>query len=141
MDEKMMKMLMQKKKEGKSLSDSDKAAKMQALHGMRSMADEMMGEKLKGLKKVTVASNDKSGLEHGLDEAKKMLEKSHDNEENSPESDMSPQEMSDEAEPQPDDETEEGEDVMTAEDCKSPEDIDRLMSKLQAKKEEMLKNS
>lgn len=75
MHDKMMKMLMKKKQEGKGLSDSDKKAKLEALGGMRDMAHQMMGSKLKNLKKVTVASDSKPGLKEGLQKAEGMLDK------------------------------------------------------------------
>jgi len=146
MNDKMMKMLMKKKKEGKNLSDSDKEAKMKAIHGMRDMANEMLGSKVKGLKKVSVASNTEEGLKHGIGEAQKMLNQNDENVNNgdpNAEPEGMPEEMKSEPEHDDSDEGESPEDaeIMTAEDCKSPEDVDRLMEKLQAKKEEMLKNS
>lgn len=72
MQDKVMKMLMSKKKEGKTLSDSDKKAKLSALQGMRGMAHQMMGDKLKNLKKVTVASDSKEGLKAGLHKAEDL---------------------------------------------------------------------
>lgn len=74
MHDKMMKMLMSKKKEGKTLSDSEKKSKLQALGGMRDMASQMMGDKLKNLKKVTVASDSKSGLKSGLHKAENLMD-------------------------------------------------------------------
>lgn len=76
MHDKMMKMLMGKKKEGKTLSDADKKAKLQALGGMRDMASQMMGSKLKNLKKVTVASDSKPGLQKGLNQAQDLVDQS-----------------------------------------------------------------
>lgn len=73
MHDKMMKMLMGKKKEGKTLSDSEKKSKLQALGGMRDMASQMMGDKLKNLKKVTVASNSQPGLKEGLHKAEDLI--------------------------------------------------------------------
>ncbi len=70
----MMKMLMSKKKEGKTLSESEKKSKLQALGGMRDMASQMMGDKLKNLKKVTVASDSKPGLKAGLHKAEDLLD-------------------------------------------------------------------
>lgn len=72
MHDKMMKMLMSKKKEGKSLSDSDKKAKLQALGGMRDMASKMMGDKLKGLKKPALAAKPESKEPEGYSEGGKI---------------------------------------------------------------------
>lgn len=81
MHDKMMKMLMGKKKEGKTLSDSEKKSKLQALGGMRDMASQMMGDKLKNLKKVTVASNSPDGLKKGLHQAEDLVDQSPQDEE------------------------------------------------------------
>ena len=54
------------KKDPKKLSDHEQQAKMHVIQAMRDMAASQMGDKLKGLKKVTVASNDKAGLAAGL---------------------------------------------------------------------------
>lgn len=80
MHDKMMKMLMAKKREGKTLSDSEKKSKLQALGGMRDMASQMMGDKLKSLKKVTVASDSKPGLKEGLHKAEDLISQSPDDE-------------------------------------------------------------
>ena len=69
----MEKLLAKKAKSGKELSDNEREAKMSVVSGLRDMAQSMMGDKLKGLKKVTVASNDEQGLKSGLEKAKSML--------------------------------------------------------------------
>jgi hypothetical protein len=69
MHAKLMKM-MEKKRD---LSPSEKKAKMDAVHEMRGAASEMMGDKMDGLKKVSVMSNSKDGLAHGLDKAKEIV--------------------------------------------------------------------
>lgn len=57
----------------KGLSDLEKQAKMKALkEAHKSMSDLMAGD-LKGMKKVTVASNSKEGLQEGLDKAEEVL--------------------------------------------------------------------
>lgn len=76
MQDKMLKMLMAKKKEGKGLSDSEKKSKLQALEGMKGMAHKMMSDKLHNLKKVTVASDSAPGLKQGLQKAEDILDKS-----------------------------------------------------------------
>lgn len=70
MNEKMMKMLKGKSK----LSPLEKEAKMSV---MKALSDDMSGElknKLKGLKKVTVASDSPEGLKAGLEKAEEMVE-------------------------------------------------------------------
>lgn len=69
MHEKLMKMMAKKR----DLSPSEKKAKMDAVHEMRGAASEMMGDKMDGLKKVSVMSNSKQGLAKGLDKAKGIV--------------------------------------------------------------------
>lgn len=69
----MLKKIMERKGNKKPLSPVEKDAKMSVVEEMRKMAQEAMGDKLKGLKKVTVASNDPEGLEEGLDKAKDLI--------------------------------------------------------------------
>lgn len=52
----------------------DRKAKMDAMGDLHKMASDLMGSRLHGLKKVSVMSNDKEGLEEGLDKAKGILE-------------------------------------------------------------------
>ncbi len=73
MEDSMMKKLLDKKGKGSKLSDSEKEAKMSVLEDLRKMMEDHMGESLGGLKKVTVASPDKEGLESGLDKAREMI--------------------------------------------------------------------
>lgn len=72
----MMKLMMGKKKQGKTLSDSEKKSKLEALMGMKGLADSHMGNKLKNLKKVTVASNSPEGLKAGLHKAEDLADSS-----------------------------------------------------------------
>ncbi len=69
MHEKLMKMMAKKR----DLSPSEKKAKMDAVHEMRGAASEMMGDKMDGLKKVSVLSDSKQGLSKGLDKAKQIV--------------------------------------------------------------------
>lgn len=62
-----------KKKKGKEMSSVEKDAKMSVVESLRDMAAKAMGDKLHGLKKVTVASDSKDGLEKGLEKAKDLL--------------------------------------------------------------------
>lgn len=73
--------LLKKKKKGEPLPENYKKAKMGVLKEIGDMASSDMGEGIKGLKKVTVASPDKEGLEKGLGLAEKMISKSEDGDE------------------------------------------------------------
>lgn len=65
--------LMALKKSGREMSPVEKKAKMDVLGQLNGVADEALGNKLKGLKKVTVASDSPEGLSEGLSKAKEML--------------------------------------------------------------------
>ena len=67
-------LLMSKAKEGKFLSEDDKKAKMEVLDGIKQIMAEAMGQDMKGLKKVTVASPTEEGLKEGLKVAEDKLE-------------------------------------------------------------------
>lgn len=70
----MMKKLLEKKKsEGKTLSPMEKEARMGVVGALKKAAEGAMADK--GLKKVTVASDSKEGLEKGLEMAKKVAQK------------------------------------------------------------------
>jgi uncharacterized membrane protein YvbJ len=70
----MMKKLLEKKKsEGKTLSPMEKDARMGVVGALKKAAEGAMADK--GLKKVTVASDSKEGLEKGLEMAKKVAQK------------------------------------------------------------------
>lgn len=64
---------MMKKKEGKKADK--KAAKMSTLKNLSKEMSEMMGEDVKGLKKVTVASDSEEGMRAGLKKAQEILGK------------------------------------------------------------------
>lgn len=51
----------------------EQKAKMGVISDLRDMADNAMGDKLKGLNKVTVASDSPQGLQHGLSKAQDMM--------------------------------------------------------------------
>lgn len=72
MMDKMKKMLDKKKDKGK-MSDVQRDAKMSVVKDMKDMASEMMGDKIKGMKKVSVASASGEGLKEGLDKAREMI--------------------------------------------------------------------
>lgn len=69
----IQKLLEKKKKDGKGLSDHEKEAKLGVLKHLHDMAADAMGEGLKGLKKVTVASDSHEGLKEGLETAKEVV--------------------------------------------------------------------
>lgn len=98
--------LMKKAQPG-AMDESETKAKMDVLAEIRKLAMEAMGHDVKGVKKVTVASDDEEGLAEGLDKAKEMV-----TEEGS----------ADEASAEGDDED------------MSPEDLDAMIAHLQAKK-------
>lgn len=67
------KLMAKKKQEGKKLSPMEKKGKEESLS---SLIDDMMsmdGDKVKGLKKVTVASDSPKGLSKGLEKAKELI--------------------------------------------------------------------
>lgn len=72
--EKLIELLKKKKREGAEISDVEKEAKMSAVKDLSGMASEMMGGKLKGLKKITVASDSAEGLKEGLEKAEEIVE-------------------------------------------------------------------
>jgi len=76
-------LLLKKAKEGKFLSEEDKAAKMDVLNGIKDIMSGEMGKTLsgaKGMKKVIVASPTEEGLKEGLDVAEDKLEEGLDSE-------------------------------------------------------------
>ncbi len=82
-------LLMKKAKEGKFLSDEDKDAKMEVVRAVKQMASEEMGDELKNLKgmgKVTVASDSPEGLKAGLEKAEDVVEEKLANSEESEDS-------------------------------------------------------
>lgn len=76
-------LLMKKAKDGKFLSEEDKAAKMDVLNEIKGTLSEMMGDDLKrvkGMKKVTVASPTEEGLKEGLEKAGDVVDEKLDSE-------------------------------------------------------------
>lgn len=102
----------------KKLDPIEKDAKLSAIKNMRKMAGDMMADDMKSMKKVTVAAPDQESLEAGLEKAKDVVE------------DM-PEDMMEES---PEDEMSE-----VVEACETPEDIDKLIAKLNEKKLELAK--
>lgn len=64
--------LKEKAKEGKFLSEDEKAAKMDILKELKEMAHGSMSD---DLKKITIASDSEEGLKAGLEKAEEVLEK------------------------------------------------------------------
>ena len=121
MNDKLLKAL---EKKGKKLDPVAKEAKMGVLKDLSSQAGGLLKDKLKGLKKVTVASDSKEGLEEGLDKAEELIsgkigEDGHEMEEEMEEP-LEVAEVSDE------------------EEDLSPEQIEEQIQKLQALKQEKL---
>lgn len=74
MNELFKKMLEDKKaSQGKEISPVEKQATSSVLQDLMSYLSSMQGDKVKGMKKVTVASNDPKGLVEGLSKAKEMV--------------------------------------------------------------------
>ena len=71
--EKFKALLAKKRSEGKGLDGVQAHAAGSVLHDMMKALDSDGLEKVKGLKKVTVAGNDPHALEEGLDKAKEMI--------------------------------------------------------------------
>jgi len=80
MYEKMARMA-SKKKNKEPMSDMEKKAKMGVLGSLRDEMSGMMSDKLKSLKKVSVASDTKEGLKKGLEKAEEMVERAPGDEE------------------------------------------------------------
>lgn len=73
MNDKMKKLIDSKKAAGKGINGVEKAAKSHVIGAMKQMANDEINDRLGGLKKVSVMSDSKDGLEHGLDKAKDIL--------------------------------------------------------------------
>ncbi len=71
MYDKLMKKL---EKKDKKLDPLEKEAKMDVVKSLRDQAGAMLSDKVKGLKKVTVASPSKEGLKEGLNKAEQIVE-------------------------------------------------------------------
>ena len=70
----MEKLIAKKKASGKELSDNEKQAKSEVLKSLHGQASDILRDKLKGIKKVSVMSDSPEGLEKGLDKAKELLD-------------------------------------------------------------------
>lgn len=72
-DGKFKQMIDLKKKSGKKLSEPHMKARGDVLEDLLGQVDGIGADRIKGLKKVTVASNSPEGLEKGLSKAKEMV--------------------------------------------------------------------
>ena len=123
----MYKMLKQMKGKESKMSSHEKDAKMGVLSHLRDMAQESMGSKLHGLKKVSVMSDKPEGLEMGLAKAKELVKHL---EEGSSEEEMSES---------PDVEASEGSEQEMSEEEMTPEEIDAQIEHLMALKQSLNK--
>jgi len=142
----------------KKLSNVEQKASSKVLDELRKHAQGMMNDKMKGLKKVTVASDSKEGLKEGLSKAEDILgvKKSSSDITKSPMGEefgkSKLMEKMDEAHPDEIDglETQEHEDSESDEfeageqegmdECKTPEEIDAKIRELMDMKKQMLAN-
>lgn len=69
MHDRMSKILHKKR----DLSENEKKAKIDVVQHLRDMASEAMGDKMDGLKKVSVMSDSPEGLKEGLDKAREVV--------------------------------------------------------------------
>lgn len=127
-----------KKKEGK-MPSHEKDAKMSVLSHLRDMAQESMGGKLSGLKKVSVMSDSKEGLKEGLSKAQELTDKHLENEDD----EMAPELMDQSPHSESEDRYENLEETADGESHESeemsPEDIDAKIAHLVALKHSMRK--
>lgn len=72
------KLIEKKKKEGKKLDGSHQKARSSVLDELMGDMEGLGAQKVKNLKKVTVASDSSEGLEKGLSKAKELVEKQED---------------------------------------------------------------
>ncbi len=72
-DNKFKELLMKKKGEGKILSPGAAEGKMAVIQQLMDAMGNDMGDKLKGMQKVTVMAPDAEGLEEGLEQAGEVV--------------------------------------------------------------------
>lgn len=76
--DKFRELLKKKIKSGKMLDDNSAKARMETIDELDDMVGSPMLDKMKGLKKVTVASSSKAGLAEGLEKAQDMMDNKSD---------------------------------------------------------------
>lgn len=74
MDREKMLAKLKEKRGNSKMSDEYKGAKKHLLKGLMAEMSGMMAEPLKGMKKVTVASDSEEGLKKGLEKAEEIVE-------------------------------------------------------------------
>lgn len=127
----LKKIIEKKKKEGKTLSPIHKEARSCVLEDLMDHLSDMGMDKVKGLKKVTVAADSKEDLAKGLNKATEMVEKG-------PMAALEGEDISDhganemEDEESPEHEMSESEEE-SSEDSESEEDIRQKIAELEAK--------
>jgi len=112
----------------KKLNDMEKKASSKVLGDLRSHAQKMMNDKMKGLKKVTVASDSKEGLSKGLETAEKILKGKSPLEEESEESEIETPELEENEEEELEESSDEPSEM-------SEEEIDAKLKELMQLKE------
>lgn len=122
------------KKDKPKLNDVEKEAKLSVLNSLKSDMENMLGDNLKGIKKVTVASDSPQGLDMGLKKAQDLVHEHSDDE--------SSEDQAHEASESPEFEQgeEEGEHEMEPsdeDDQMSEEELDSKLQKLMKLKEKM----
>lgn len=131
----LMKKLLEKKAgEGKMLSDNEKDAKMSVLGDLKSHMDHMLSEKVGGLKKVSVMSDSKPGLDEGLKKARELIahgDEQPDHGEHDSENELLP------GEGQEDEGSEQEEMSESPDEEMSEQEADRKIAELQAHKEKL----
>ncbi len=134
--EELKKFIMKKKKEKGEMSPIQSKAKSNVLEDLMDQMGGLDAEKIKGVKKVTVASNSPDGVKKGLDKAKEMvselgLGKDEESVDNAPEIEpLSEGEMEDLEAP-----GHEGQESVEEElsEHESPDEIEAKIKELQAK--------
>ena len=122
------KIIDKKKAEGKSMSPVHKEAKGSVLSDLMDHLEGMGMDKVKGMKKVSVASDSKEGLKTGLDKAKELV--------SGHESDDS--QVDDEMEESPEHEASESPEEESSEhEEKSPEELQAEIEELKARLEQL----
>ena len=117
------KLLMKKHGEGKVLGKAAAKAKSSVLEDLMSDMFDQDGDKVKGLKKVTIASNTAKGLKKGVEKAEEMLGEGGMSDEDMPEMEESAEHEAEES-PEMEESEHEGEEDM------SPEEIEAKIAEL-----------
>jgi len=130
------KLMMKKHGEGKVLGKSAAKAKSSVLEDLMGDMFDQEGDKVKGLKKVTIASNTSKGLKKGVEKAEEMLDEGGMSDEDMPEGEKlaDAEEEMPEAEESSDMEMAEAEDEEEMSKDELLAEIDRLKAELKKAK-------